>query len=186
MSIVDGKVTVFKTINDLTPAEATNGSELIEVFQDGRSRKMSLDSISSLATPGEDGEIGPQGPVGPKGDKGDTGDTGPKGEDGAPASSEFDSYDVAIGNTTQLSLDKQVFVIQNGDASTKTIALPAVMPASRATTLLVVVYGKVGAVTWDARINWGGGTVPVLGDTNTIVALLWDGTKVHGNIGATY
>lgn len=102
------------------------------------------------------------------------------------ALAKFNSYDVAIGNTTQLNTDNQVFVIQNTEASPKAVTLPAVLPAGRAMTLVVVIYGKVGAVTWDALIKWNGGAAPVMGNAVTTAVLLWDGANVHGNSAATY
>ena len=98
----------------------------------------------------------------------------------------FNAYDVAIGNTTQLDLNNTVFTIDNTTASAKAITLPANLPVDRACTIIVVIRGKIGAVTWDASINWSAGTAPVLGDNVTLGILLWDGTSVHGSAGASY
>ena len=98
----------------------------------------------------------------------------------------FDSYNVAIGNTTQLDINHTVFTINNTTAGAKTIALPANLPAGRACTIIVVIRGKAGTVTWDANIKWAANTAPVLANTVTIGVLLWDGISVHGSAGASY
>jgi hypothetical protein len=98
----------------------------------------------------------------------------------------FNAYDVAIGNTTQLNLNNTVFTIDNTDASAKAITLPTNLPANRACTIIVVIRGKVGTVTWDANIKWSDNTAPTLANTVTIGILLWDGISVHGSAGASY
>lgn len=97
-----------------------------------------------------------------------------------------DSYSLGVGTSTQLNIDNGVFTIDNSSASAKTILLPADLPVGRATTIVVVIRGKAGAVTWDAGINWSEGNAPKLGNTVTIGILLWDGVSVHGTPGATY
>lgn len=98
----------------------------------------------------------------------------------------FNSYDVAIGTSTQLSIDNQVTTINNSTSTAKTITLPNNLPAGRAMTLVVVIRGKAGAITWDSRIKWSGSTAPTLANSVTVAVLLWDGTATHGNTGASY
>lgn len=98
----------------------------------------------------------------------------------------FDSYDVKVGSDTTLSLEDTVAVINNSTITTKTIMLPAVLPANRGRTFVVVIKGAGGSVEWDPRINWSGGTPPTLAANVTVGVLLWDGTSVHGSNGASY
>lgn len=136
---------VYKTIAGLDLAGAVDGDEYVEIFQDGKSVRVSVDDLRK-----------------------------------------FNSYSVGVGTSTTLSIDNTVTTIDNTAATAKTITPPSNLPANRAMTLVVVIRGKAGAITWGPGINWSGNMAPVLADNVTVVVLLWDGTAVHGSAGPSY
>lgn len=103
-----------------------------------------------------------------------------------PTPVNLDRYTLKTGATTA-SLDlavQQVFTVDASVARTLTFAnTPGT--ATRALTVVVVVRGNAGAVTWPAGITWSGNTTPVLAATFTTIVLLWDGIGWTGSVGAT-
>lgn len=98
---------------------------------------------------------------------------------------EFNHYDLVATTTTgacDLSVGN-VFKIDNAASSAKTVVISKT-PTGRATTVVVLITGNVGAVTWPAGITWGDNTAPELGPVLTNVILFWDGTRFVGSVGA--
>lgn len=51
-------------------------------------------------------------------------------------------------------------------------------------TIVIVVSGNTGALTWPSGIVWDAGIAPTLGANKTVITLVWDGTTWIGNMGA--
>ena len=97
----------------------------------------------------------------------------------------FNRYDLAIVDaTTVMNLaDNQVFRIAN--TANRTLSFTNGPGANRSMTVVLIITGGAGVITWPASITWSEGASPVLGATLTTVILLWDGSKFIGSVGAT-
>jgi aromatic ring-cleaving dioxygenase len=98
----------------------------------------------------------------------------------------LNTYDLVVSSaTTVLDLSvSQVFTIDNSTNRTITIVNPPA--ATRAMTVVIVINGSTGAITWPANVFWNQGAAPTLGTTTTVVTLLWDGTRWIGTTGASF
>lgn len=67
-------------IDELPSATTVTSNDLVPVFQNGKTKKVSATVLSG--PPGPTGATGPQGPSGPTGATGNTGPTGPQGSQG--------------------------------------------------------------------------------------------------------
>lgn len=85
--------TIPKTIGDLPPSNPVNGTELIEIEQDGVSRRATITSLAAVGPKGDKGDKGEKGDPGERGlqglqgiqgIQGVKGDPGDPGQDGAP------------------------------------------------------------------------------------------------------
>lgn len=77
----------------------------------------------------------------------------------------------------------RVFRLQN--AGTATIALTNLPAADRATTIVVKVYGKVGAFQWTlptGTIRWFDGAAPAFVNAITTIVFSWDGVEMIGSV----
>jgi hypothetical protein len=84
--------------------------------------------------------------------------------------------------TVDLSLAR-IFRIQNTAATTINITNPP--DASHGTTVVIKVYGKVGAFTWtlpSGSIRWFDGSAPPFTNSTTTIVLQWDGTEWVGSV----
>uniref|UniRef100_A0AAU7PG89 Tail fiber protein n=1 Tax=Burkholderia phage vB_BgluM-SURPRISE13 TaxID=3159457 RepID=A0AAU7PG89_9VIRU len=84
--------------------------------------------------------------------------------------------------TVDLSLAR-IFRIQNTAATTINITNPP--DASHGTTVVIKVYGKVGAFTWNlpsGSIRWFDGSAPPFTNSTTTIVLQWDGTEWVGSV----
>ena len=98
--------------------------------------------------------------------------------------SRFNRYDLEQGADASGVLDlalKQVFNINVTTA--KTISF-ANVPTGRAISVVVVLSGNAGTLTWPNDITWDNNTAPTLGAINTVVLLLYTGSKWLGSTGA--
>jgi hypothetical protein len=176
----------YKTILDLDPANAPSGAEVIEVVQDGISRKMPLSAIQpEIPEPVPTSELPPAAAK--------TGAELIEVEQEGVAKSltlaealAFDRYDLkVVASNGALDLSKQqVFTVDNTTAAAKTISLTGA-PAGRAAVFVIVIAGKAGAITWPVGMTWNSDTPPDLGVTRTVVVLLWDGANFTGAQGPT-
>lgn len=95
------------------------------------------------------------------------------------------AMDVALSGgvgTIDLSVAR-IFRIQNTAATTINITNPP--DASHGTTVVVKVYGKVGAFTWtlpSGSIRWFDGSAPPFTNSTTTIVLQWDGTEWVGSV----
>ena len=97
--------------------------------------------------------------------------------------SNFDRYDILV-NTTNGAIDAnttQVIKVDNTTASAKTVTVSNA-PAGRAMTFVIKVTGKAGTIAYGNTVTWSGGTAPVLGTTQTLVVLFWDGSSFIGGV----
>ena len=78
----------------------------------------------------------------------------------------------------------QVTRIDNSTTVAKTIAITD-LPAGEAMTLVFVITGAAGVLTWPAGITWDKSTQPKPGNIRTVVVVFWDGTALTGSQGAT-
>lgn len=102
----------------------------------------------------------------------------------AAATAPADRYDLKVGSTTgALDLNvQQVFTISA--TTNRTITFANVPSATRSMTVVVELQGKGGTITWPT-ISWNGGVAPVLGNTLTVVVLLWTGSKWIGSVASS-
>lgn len=99
---------------------------------------------------------------------------------------QFNQYDLnAVTTTGACDLKvSNVFKIVNNTATVKTVSF-ANAPAGRATTVVILIEGNTGAITWPGSgITWSDNLAPELGAAITMVTLLWDGTRYIGSVGA--
>jgi hypothetical protein len=103
-----------------------------------------------------------------------------------PVPTDLTHYTVKTGPATA-ALDLAVQNVFTVDASVARTLTFANSPgsATKALTVVVVVRGNAGVVTWPGSITWAANTTPVLGATFTTVVLLWDGIGWTGSVGAT-
>lgn len=104
----------------------------------------------------------------------------------------FDRYDTPItaivATATLDPLVNQFFTVANASGA-KTLTINA-GPASRAMTIVLVVSGSGGTLTFTpgsgagTAVKWNTGTAPVFTGTKTVLTLLWDGTEWIGAQGA--
>lgn len=94
------------------------------------------------------------------------------------------SYKMSLVETTGLiDLDaSNVFKINA--TSDRTVTFANTPGATTFMTIVVVVSGNTGSITWPAGIIWDSNTAPKLGTNKTIVTLAWDGTSWIGTTGA--
>lgn len=97
----------------------------------------------------------------------------------------FDVYDLAIEvSNGVLNLEnRQVFRIDNKTDRIITLELKNA-PIDRAATVVVVVEGNVGTITWPEDIVWGDDASPELGQNLTTIVFFWDGLRFIGSVGA--
>jgi hypothetical protein len=175
----------YKTILDLDPAAVKTGAELIEVVQDGISKKMTLAEAvpAALTTPELEAAVAKNGT-----ELIEVTQDGEAKKMSLVEAVAFDKYDLKVQSSTgALDMSKQqVFTIDNSAATAKTLSFTGA-PAGRAATFIVVILGKAGAVTWpDATtLAWNADTPPDLGTNRTVVVLLWDGATFTGMQGPT-
>ena len=98
----------------------------------------------------------------------------------------FDRYDVKLqalaANNIDLNL-AQVFTFTMSGSRTLTISNE---PGSgRTATLVLIISGNTGTITWPANVTWNASTAPTLGTNTTIVTLIWKGTGWVGAVGAS-
>ena len=98
----------------------------------------------------------------------------------------FDRYDLKLqalaANNIDLNL-AQVFTFTMSASRTLTFSNE---PASdRTMTLVLIVSGNTGTITWPGNITWNASTAPVLGTNTTIITLVWKGTGWVGAVGAS-
>ena len=104
----------------------------------------------------------------------------------------FDRYDTPItaivATATLDPLTNQFFTVANASGA-KTLTISA-GPATRAMTLVLVVNGSGGTLTFTpgagagSAIKWNGGSAPLFSGVKTVLTLLWDGTEWLGSQGA--
>ena len=170
----------YKTILDLDPAGAKTGVELIEVVQDGVSKKMTLaEAMPEVpTTPELEAAVAKNGT-----ELIEVTQDGEAKQMSLVDALAFDKYDLKVQPSTgALDMSKQqVFTIDNSAATAKTLTFSGA-PAGRAVTYVVVILGKAGAVTWPgvATLAWNADTPPDLGTNRTVVVLLWDGAIFTG------
>lgn len=95
----------------------------------------------------------------------------------------FDRYDLGSLTTTgacDLS-SANVFKIDNTVGGTKTITF-AGAPAGRCMTVLIMITGVAGMLSWPGSVVWSEGTVPEPGTTLTNIVLIWNGTNFVGSL----
>lgn len=99
---------------------------------------------------------------------------------------DFDRYDLALVSPTGTTLD---FALGNGfklsATTTKALTISNLPAATRIATIVIVLEGKGGNITFTNAISWSRGEAPTLGDTRTILALLWDGANLTGQVAMT-
>lgn len=99
---------------------------------------------------------------------------------------DFDRYDLLMVQPSGTTLD---FSLGNGfklSATTDKALTITNLPAStRLATIVIVLNGKGGNISFTNTISWSRGEAPTLGDTRTIIALLWDGTNLTGQVAMT-
>ena len=99
----------------------------------------------------------------------------------------FDTYTlkaVVATNTVDFSAAR-VFRIDNTAAAT--VALTNVPDADHATTVVVKVYGKVGAFQWTlpagkGTLRWFDGAAPAFTNDVTTIVFTWDGREMTGSV----
>lgn len=98
----------------------------------------------------------------------------------------FDTYDLAIEiSEGVLNLENsQVFRIDNKAAGVINLSLIN-PPADRAATVVVVIEGNVGTISWPAGVVWNDDTAPDLGVNISTIVFFWDGVRFIGSAGAT-
>lgn len=99
---------------------------------------------------------------------------------------EFNRYDVNIQVTTGVidAAVSNVFKINNTATGLKNVTFTN-LPTDRATTIVVLIDGNVGSVTWPEGIVWNNGTSPELKNTLTNIVFLYDGSRLIGTVGAS-
>lgn len=100
---------------------------------------------------------------------------------------QFNHYDLLATATTgacDLTVGN-VFTLDNSTTTAKTISFVS-PPAGRATTVVLLIKGNAGALTWPGAsvVTWSDSMVPELGVKLTNVVLLWDGSSFVGSVGA--
>lgn len=96
----------------------------------------------------------------------------------------LDRYDLAITSATGSFnvATSQVFKL-NGSATTNINF--SNLPTNRAMTIVVIVNGSGGTITWPSTIDWSDGIAPELATTRTIFTIFWDGVNLTGTISAS-
>lgn len=96
-----------------------------------------------------------------------------------------DRYDLALRSATnELNFATgQVWQITHN--ANRTLTFINQPPADRSMVAVVIINGSTGTITWPANVQWSGGVIPTLGTTQTIITLLWTGTKWTGSVGAS-
>jgi hypothetical protein len=99
---------------------------------------------------------------------------------------DFDRYDLKLVQPTGTTLD---FSLGNGfklSATTnKALSITNLPASTRIATIVIVLEGKGGNITFTNTISWSRGEAPTLGDTRTVIALLWDGANLTGQVAMT-
>jgi len=84
------------------------------------------------------------------------------------------TLDFSLGNGFKLS-----------GTSTKALTISNLPASTRMAPIVIVIEGKGGNITFTNTISWSRGEAVVLGDTRTILALLWDGANLTGQVAMT-
>lgn len=104
----------------------------------------------------------------------------------------LDRYDILqntidaapAGTTTNIDVNAcQSFLLVNTANRTLTFTTP---PAGRTMSLVLVVSGNAGALTFPSTVKWNKATVPTLGAVKTMLTFFWDGSDWIGSMGASY
>lgn len=97
----------------------------------------------------------------------------------------MDTYTVASKAATGvLDLSKsQVFTLDGTQNINVVLDKPPV--EGRSMTVVLTINGGSGIVTWPSVIKWNQSLPPVLGETHTVVVLMWTGTIWVGSVGIT-
>ncbi|AXN57744.1 tail fiber protein [Acinetobacter phage ABPH49] len=103
---------------------------------------------------------------------------------------ETQAQKVAVVNTTtpviDLSRQTVAFTLDNTGSAAKDVTFTNVPTSEYMLPLTIVIKGKAGAITWPANVKWSGGSQPTLGDSKTVIVMLWDGTEFIGTLGPNY
>lgn len=98
----------------------------------------------------------------------------------------LDRYDVKLqalaANNIDLSV-AQVFTFTM--TASRTLTFSNEPASNRAMTLVLIISGNTGSITWPGNVTWNASTAPVLGATNTVVTLVWKGNGWIGIVGAS-
>lgn len=98
----------------------------------------------------------------------------------------FDRYDLKLqalaANNIDLNL-AQVFTFTM--SASRTLTFSNEPGSGRTMTLVLIISGNTGTITWPGNVTWNASTAPVLGTNTTIVTLVWKGTGWVGAVGAS-